>query len=122
MADLLPAAPAAETPAERFARDVEARRGDNNGADLVNGEWVAHEDGELDYVGPNATGGRTDREYLQRRGDHWADEDGELQYDEDGRNSREYADRETLVSAVNDRVYEGAHRLQGTPLDEAPSN
>lgn len=122
MANLLPAAPAPETSAQRHARDLAARRGDNNGAALVDGEWVPNADGELDYIAAGADGGRNDREYDERRGDHYLDEDGDMQYDADGRNSREYANRTTLVSAVNGRVYEGAHLLQGSPVTTAPTN
>lgn len=119
---MFPAAPAAETAAQRHARDLAARRGDNNGATLTNGEWVPNADGELDYVSATAAGGRNDREYDDRRGDHYLDENGDMQYDEDGRNSREYANRTTLVSAINGRVYEGAHLLQGSPIETAPTN
>lgn len=119
---MFPAVPAAETPAQRHARDLAARVGDNNGATLTAGEWVPNADGELDFVAAGAAGGRNDREYDDRGGDHYLDEDGVMQYDEDGRNSREYANRTTLVSAINGRVYEGAHLLQGSPLTVAPTN
>lgn len=119
---MFPAAPAPETPAERFERDVEQRRGDNNGAtlDMTTGKWTANANGKLAYVAADALGGRTDREFAHRRGDHYLDEDGVMQYDVDGRNSREYADKSTLVSAVNDKVYDGAHLLKGSPV-EAPA-
>lgn len=69
----------------------------------------------MHYVASEEVGSRRDRDWEHRRGDHYLDANGDLQYDPDGRNSREYADPETLVSAVNGQVYDDADNLEGSP-------
>jgi hypothetical protein len=87
--------PPAETAAQRYARDVSQMRGD----------WQNDEDGDLVYVAPSATGGRIDREFLKRGGDHdyHYDEDGVATevYHANGRNERIYVNYETGDSAVS---------------------
>ena len=83
-------APAPETAAQRYARDVNQRLGD----------WQQDVNGDLVYVGPSATGGRIDREYLKRGGDVYYTDDGVRHLDVNGRNEREYVDYATGDSAV----------------------
>lgn len=86
--------PPVETPAQRYARDVDQRRGD----------WQLNNDGDLVYVAPGSTGGRNDREYLRRGGDvyYTYEVDGTpvRELDVNGRNEREYVDYATGDSAV----------------------
>jgi hypothetical protein len=86
--------PAAESAAARYARDVNQR----------NGDWQLNGSGDLVYVGPSATGGRIDREYLRRGGDIYFTYDVNGQpvahLDVNGRNEREYVDYNTGDSAV----------------------
>jgi hypothetical protein len=86
--------PPAETAAARYARDVNQRRGD----------WQGDEEGNLTYVAPGSTGGRIDREYLERGGDVYYTYDGSgdpvRHLDVNGRNEREYVNEATGDSAV----------------------
>ena len=86
--------PPAETPAQRYARDVSQRRGD----------WQGNAQGNLAYVAPGSTGGRIDREYLRRGGDIYYTYDINKKpvaaLDVNGRNEREYVDYATGDSAV----------------------
>lgn len=94
--------PTPETPASRWQRDGVNRRGDHRMVTDANGEAVLDSRGwtTLSYDDD----GRNDREYDQRRGDHYVvdNEDGTqtLEYDPDGRNDREYVNRQTGVSAI----------------------
>lgn len=85
--------PPAETAAQRHARDYSQR----------NGDWQNDANGDLVYVEANATGGRNDREVLRRGGDVYYTYDANglpvPNYDENGRNEREYVNYETGDSA-----------------------
>jgi len=87
--------PVAETPAQRYARDVSQQRGD----------WQVDVNGDLVYVAPTSPqGGRTNRDLLRRGGDvyYTYDADGNpvRNVDADGRNARIYTDYTTGVSAT----------------------
>ncbi len=92
--------PAAEKPASRHHRDNEQQRGDwqlsNNAANnLTVGSKLAYD-----------ADGRYDRQYNHRGGEVWGQEDGTYDYETDGRNSREYVDRDTKLSAINGKKSE----------------
>ena len=108
--------PAEETAASRKARDITQRGGDYNGATLDgDGEWVGNDPYGLAYAGPNTAGGRNGREYLARGGDFYLDDDGEVAYDANGRNDREYATpAPALVSAITGQRFAGWKNLQGS--------
>jgi len=100
---------AVESPASRLARDLDNRGGDMQATST--GTLTGWTGLTLD------ADGRNDREYEQRRGDHYqvnADGQGwsELAYDPDGRNAREYADKYTLVSALANKRYDDADSLR----------
>lgn len=86
--------PPTESAAQRKARDINQRRGD----------WQLNASGNLVYVAPNSTGGRTDREILRRGGDVYYTNDANgnpvRNVDANGRNDRIYVDRKTGNSAV----------------------
>ena len=92
--------PAPESPASRHNRDNEQMRGDwqlkaNNANNLLT-------EGKLNYD----EDGRYDRNFNHRGGEVYGNEDGTWGYEADGRNSRIYVDRNTKISAVNDKKSE----------------
>jgi hypothetical protein len=86
--------PPVETAAQRHARDLTQRRGD----------WQLDGSGNLVYVAPGTLGGRNNREFDRRGGDHYYtyDVNGNPvdNYDANGRNDRLYVDRKTGNSAI----------------------
>ncbi len=93
--------PTPENPASRWARDAQARRGDNQMAKDGSGNAILDARGwtTLTY---NATS-RNDREYNQRRGDWYVTSTNGVQsltYDPNGRNDREYVAYATGISAI----------------------
>lgn len=86
--------PPAETAAARHARDLTQR----------NGDWQLNASGDLVYVAPAALGGRNNREFNRRGGDHYYTYDANGvavdNYDANGRNDRLYVNRLNGNSAI----------------------
>lgn len=86
-----------ETAAQRYSRDVNQRGGDVKVASYTNNKptWTT--------VGPSATGGRIDREFLKRGGDvyyTYSGTDPVRNVAANGRNERQYVNYATGDSAV----------------------
>lgn len=93
--------PTPETPASRWARDTQSRRGDVQMAKDGSGNAILTARGwtTLAYQ----AGTRNDREYAQRRGDWYITESNGIQsltYDPNGRNDREYVNYANGISAI----------------------
>lgn len=79
--------------------------------------WQMRSDNTLTYVGPAANGGRKDRDYDHRGADSYLDVNGNVVFDADGRNAREYANPTTLASAhTGNPVHDNAANFEGSPL------
>lgn len=82
--------------------------GEETAAERWDREAMQRPNGEADPMG------RTTREYRERGGDWYMDGSGNLVLAPDGRNEREYVNKETGVSAVSGTVYPDYADLEGS--------
>jgi hypothetical protein len=106
-----------EAVAGRYSRDVSSQGGDDHYAPAA-GNVRDGSSGTLSVIAATATGGRTDRQYLERGGDDAVAynpasyKDPTTTVDADGRNDREYADPTTGASAITGSTNELFAELQ----------